>query len=26
FVTGFGLSFIVSPGGWARVMAKLRQR
>ncbi|MEY4870684.1 MAG: hypothetical protein RLZZ563_14 [Pseudomonadota bacterium] len=26
FVTGFLLSFIVSPGGWARVMAKLRQR
>jgi len=26
FVIGFGLSFIVSPGGWARVMAKLRQR
>jgi len=26
FVTGFALSFVVSPGGWARVMQKLRQR
>lgn len=26
FATGFALSFVVSPGGWARVMAKLRQR
>ncbi len=26
FAAGFGLSFIVSPGGWARVLAKLRQR
>ena len=26
FVAGFGLSFLVSPGGWARVMNKLRQR
>lgn len=26
FATGFLLSFLVSPGGWARVMAKLRQR
>ncbi len=26
FVTGFLLSFVVSPGGWARVRAKLRQR
>ncbi|MDZ4094913.1 MAG: rhomboid family intramembrane serine protease [Paracoccaceae bacterium] len=26
FVTGFLLSFVVSPGGWGRVMAKLRQR
>lgn len=26
FVAGFGLSFLVSPGGWARVKAKLRQR
>lgn len=26
FATGFALSFIVSPGGWARVMARLRQR
>lgn len=26
FVTGFLLSFVVSPGGWARVLAKVRQR
>ncbi len=26
FATGFGLSFVVSPGGWARVMTKLRHR
>ncbi len=26
FVAGFGLSFLVSPGGWARVMERLRQR
>ncbi len=26
FATGFLLSFAVSPGGWARVMAKLRRR
>lgn len=26
FVTGFFLSFLVSPGGWSRVMEKLRQR
>lgn len=26
FAAGFVLSFLVSPGGWARVMAKLRQR
>lgn len=26
FVAGFLLSFVVSPGGWARVMAKLRRR
>ena len=26
FVAGFLLSFVVSPGGWARVVAKLRQR
>lgn len=26
FATGFLLSFLVSPGGWGRVMAKLRQR
>ncbi|MDF0603045.1 rhomboid family intramembrane serine protease [Psychromarinibacter sp. C21-152] len=26
FATGFLLSFVVSPGGWSRVMAKLRQR
>lgn len=25
-ITGFVLSFVVSPGGWARVRAKLRQR
>jgi membrane associated rhomboid family serine protease len=24
FVTGFALAFVVSPGGWARVLAKLR--
>jgi len=26
FFTGFGLSFLVSPGGWSRVLMKLRQR
>ncbi len=26
FATGFLLSFVVSPGGWARVMAKVRNR
>lgn len=26
FCAGFGLSFLVSPGGWSRVVAKLRQR
>jgi membrane associated rhomboid family serine protease len=26
FFAGFGLSFVVSPGGWARVREKLRQR
>ncbi|SPJ26238.1 rhomboid family intramembrane serine protease [Palleronia abyssalis] len=26
FVAGFLLSFVVSPGGWARVVQKLRQR
>lgn len=26
FVAGFFLSFVVSPGGWARVQARLRQR
>lgn len=26
FAAGFGLSFLVSPGGWSRVLAKLRQR
>lgn len=26
FFAGFGLSFVVSPGGWARVLARLRQR
>lgn len=26
FATGFGLSFVVSPGGVSRVMARLRQR
>jgi len=26
FATGFVLSFVVSPGGWARVMGKLRAR
>ncbi|NPD14193.1 rhomboid family intramembrane serine protease [Xinfangfangia sp. D13-10-4-6] len=26
FATGFGLSFIASPGGWGRVMARLRNR
>lgn len=26
FATGFVLSFVVSPGGWGRVMAKLRRR
>lgn len=26
FAAGFGLSFVVSPGGWRRVMEKIRQR
>jgi rhomboid protease GluP len=26
FVTGFGLSFVVSPGGWGQVLARLRRR
>lgn len=26
FGAGFGLSFVVSPGGWGRVMERLRQR
>ncbi|MCI2394277.1 rhomboid family intramembrane serine protease [Aliiroseovarius sediminis] len=26
FVAGFGLSFLVSPGGWSNVLAKLRKR
>lgn len=26
FATGFGLSFVVSPGGWSRVREKLRHR
>ncbi len=26
FVTGFALAFVVSPGGWGRVLAKLRAR
>lgn len=26
FATGFLMSFIVSPGGWSRVVAKMRQR
>lgn len=26
FATGLALSFVVSPGGWRRVLAKLRQR
>lgn len=26
FAVGFGLSFVVSPGGWGRVMARIRQR
>lgn len=26
FVTGFLMSFVVSPGGWSRVLARLRQR
>lgn len=26
FVAGFGLSFLVSPGGWSRVLAQLRKR
>ncbi|MEM6408176.1 MAG: rhomboid family intramembrane serine protease [Pseudomonadota bacterium] len=26
FVCGFSLSFLVSPGGWARVLAKMRKR
>ncbi|MDA5093446.1 rhomboid family intramembrane serine protease [Aliiroseovarius sp. KMU-50] len=26
FATGFGLSFVVSPGGWQRVLMRLRQR
>lgn len=26
FVAGFGLSFLVSPGGWSRVLVQLRKR
>jgi membrane associated rhomboid family serine protease len=26
FLTGFGLSFIVSPGGWRRILGRIRQR
>ncbi len=26
FVMGFGLSFVLAPGGWARLLEKLRQR
>jgi membrane associated rhomboid family serine protease len=26
FATGFVMSFVVSPGGWSRVMGKIRQR
>jgi membrane associated rhomboid family serine protease len=26
FVAGFAISFVVSPGGWARVKARLRER
>lgn len=26
FATGFLLSFVVSPGGWARVVEMIRQR
>jgi len=26
FVAGFGLSFVVSPGGWGRVVDRLRRR
>lgn len=26
FATGFGLSFVLSPGGWARLLEKLRSR
>ena len=26
FVTGFGLSFVVSPGGWHHIVGRLRQR
>jgi membrane associated rhomboid family serine protease len=26
FAAGFLLSFLVSPGGWARVRAKIRER
>ena len=26
FAAGFALSFVVSPGGWAKVMAMIRQR
>lgn len=26
FATGFALSFVVSPGGWARAVARLRER
>ncbi len=26
FAAGFGLSFVVSPGGWSRVMERLRRR
>ncbi len=26
FVTGFGLSFLISPGGWSRLRERMRQR
>ncbi len=26
FAAGFAISFVVSPGGWARVREKIRQR
>ncbi|MCV2882668.1 rhomboid family intramembrane serine protease [Actibacterium sp. XHP0104] len=26
FFTGFGLSFVISPGGWRRVLSRMRQR